>query len=326
MNVLKMASSREAGRRGLDLLRNVFAKYGIAIAFILLCIVMGILSDKFLTAENAINVLRQVSFVGILSIGMCLVLITGGIDLSVGSSLCMAGVIAALCARDGTEMPLIVALLAGIAAGIALGALNGALITVAKVPPFIATLAVYTATRGAVLLAANGRPVINLTSEFKVIGSGRLWFIPYPVLIFLAITVVGYCLLKHTRFGKYIYAIGGNELAAKVSGVNVKRNKMYVYMFCGMLSAIAGVVLASRVGTGSPIAGEGYELDAIAASVIGGTSLSGGVGSIGGTIIGVLIIGVISNGMDILNISSYYQQIVKGAIIALAVILDRKGK
>ena len=302
-----------------------FSKYGIYFALLLLVCLLAFFSPPFLRPDNIVNILRQTSINGMIAVGMTFVIITGGIDLSVGSLLALSAVIATSFAHPGAHL-LIVPVSLGLLVGFACGALNGILIAKRRLAPFIVTLAMMTAARGLALVYTGGRPVINLTDAYNEIGGGNFAGIPFPVIIFMVVVGSGVFLLHYTRFGRYVFAVGGNELAAKVSGIKTDWILIEVYALTGALAGIAGVVLSARVMSGSPAMGEGYELDAIAAVVIGGTSLSGGVGSIAGTIVGALIIGVMNNGLDMLNVSSYWQQIVKGVIIVLAVLLDRKAK
>ncbi len=305
------------------ILKKYLSQYGLYFAFALLVIVMAVLSPAFLKPTNIINILRQTSINGIIAIGMTLVILTGGIDLSVGSILALSAVIATSYAHPG-EHNLIIPLSIGLFVGLACGFINGFIIAWNKIAPFIVTLAMMTITRGLALVYTNGRPVIELSDIYNKIGSGYIIGIPIPVIIFILIVLAGFFLLKYTKFGRHIYATGGNEMAAKISGVNTKRVIIWVYSLTGLLSGLAGIVLSARVMSASPATGQGYELDAIAAVVIGGTKLTGGVGSIAGTIIGALIIGVMNNGLDLLNISSYWQLFVKGVIILVAVIIDKK--
>jgi inositol transport system permease protein len=297
------------------------AQLSLAIALAILMAVLSIARPAFLSPANLINLLRQISINGILAVGVTYVLLTGGVDLSLGSVVALTGVVAAHLAHPA-ELPAL-AVLAGILAGGVCGAVNGFVITRGRVAPFIATLGMMTAARGLALLASGGRPVSNLAEGFTRIGSGDVASIPVPVLVLFAVALVSRVVLRNMRLGRRIYAVGGNEHAARASGVNVRAIKMWAYTICGALAGLAGVVLAARITTGQPNAGIGYELDAIAAVVIGGTSLNGGVGGVGGTILGALLMGVINNGLDLLNVSSYYQQVVKGAIIVGAVWLDR---
>lgn len=308
----------------MNLAKNYLSKYGILIALLVICIILSIATPYFFTAQNLIIVLRQVSINGILAIGVTFVIIAGGIDLSLGSVVALTGVIAASFAHPGMY-PVIVPVMLALLSGALIGAINGLTITLGKVAPFIVTLGMMTIARGLALVLSNGRPVTNLSPSFNFIGGGDVLYIPVPILMFVLVILISSVILKYTRIGRYIYAVGGNENAAKASGIRVGRVKLFAYIMCSGLAALAGIVLASRITTGQPNAGIAYELDAIAAVVIGGTSLLGGRGSIAGTVIGVLIIGVINNGLDLLNVSSYYQQIIKGIIIVGAVLLDRKN-
>ncbi len=301
------------------------SRYGTLLAFILLVIIITLLTPQFLRLANIINILRQTSVNGIIAVGMTFVIITGGIDLSVGSLLALASVMACSFAHPG-DFPLILPLGIGLLAGLAGGFINGFIISRKTIAPFIVTLGMMTIARGVALVYTNGRPVINLSDPFNNIGGGYVMGIPIPIIIFGIIALLGGLVLKYTRLGRYTYAIGGNEESARISGINTRSVIMIVYAITGLLAGLAGVVLSSRVMSGSPAIGLGYELDAIAAVVIGGTSLSGGVGSIKGTVLGVLIIGVMNNGLDLLNVSSYWQQIAKGTIIIVAVLLDLKKK
>ncbi len=313
MNIAKLKSSS-----------GYLSKYGIFIAFICICIVLSFATPYFFTAQNILIVLRQVSINGILAIGVTFVIIAGGIDLSLGSVVALTGVVAASFAHPGAYA-LIVPIALGLLTGVVIGGVNGLSITMGKVAPFIVTLGMMTIARGLALVLSDGRPVTNLSAGFNFIGGGDVLRVPVPILLFILVIVVSAVILNYTRIGRYVYAVGGNENAARASGIRVNRVKLFAYMMCSGLAALAGIVLASRITTGQPNAGIAYELDAIAAVVIGGTSLLGGRGSIAGTVIGVLIIGVINNGLDLLNVTSYYQQIIKGVIIVGAVLLDRKN-
>lgn len=303
-----------------------FSKYGIYFAFVLLAGTLAAWKPAFRTLGNIENILQQISVNGILAIGMTLVIITAGIDLSVGSVLALSAVVAtSFAAMDDLGNPqhlLIVPLTLGVLTGFACGAVNGILIAKRRLAPFIVTLGMMTVARGLALVYTGGRPEINLSAAYDKIGDG----LAGPAIIVCVAVLAGVFILHFTRFGRYVYAVGGNELAAKVSGINTDRILIGVYAFAGALAGVAGIVESSRVMSGAPSAGEGYELNAIAAVVIGGTSLSGGIGSMAGTIVGVLIIGVMNNGLDLLQVSSYWQLVVKGAIIVCAVMLDRKSK
>lgn len=303
--------------------RSWSGQLGIVFALLATCVVLTLLRPHFIGVANLTNVVRQISINGILAVGVTLVLLTGGVDLSLGSVAALSGVAAAHLAHPGAY-PVAVPLLAGLATGTACGAVNGILVARCRVPPFIATLGMMTAARGMALVLSNGRPVSNM-SEAMTRLAGDVWVVPAPALILAAVAALAWWALRNTRQGRYIFAVGGNEQAARAAGLPVRGVKVLAYTLCGTLAGLAGVVLAARITTGQPNAGLGYELDAIAAVVIGGTSLSGGVGSIGGTLLGVLLMGVIGNGLDLLNVSSYYQQIVKGAIIVGAVWFDRRA-
>lgn len=298
------------------------AQIGLAIALAVLMAGLAAARPNFLTLQNLVNVLRQISINGILAVGVTFVLLTGGVDLSLGSLVALTGVIAARFAHPG-EFTVLAPVCLGILAGAGCGVVNGLIVTRGRVAPFIVTLGMMTAARGLALLASGGRPVSNLSAAFLRIGGGDIAAIPIPILIFFGVALASYSFLRNLRAGRHLYAVGGNENAARASGIKVGRVKMMAYTLCGGLAGLAGVVLASRITTGQPNAGLGYELDAIAAVVIGGTSLNGGVGGVGGTVLGALLIGVLNNGLDLLNVSSYYQQVVKGVIIVGAVWLDR---
>ncbi len=334
--VLGKSVSRES-------LNAFIRKYAIVLIFIVMFVGMTFLTDAFLHPRNLFNVVRQISVVGLIAIGVTMVIITTGIDLSSGSVLALAAVFAASLAQQpgwhdakypGLVVPVIVPIVAALAIGVLCGAINGGLIARFKIPPFIATLGMMTVARGFALIYSN-RPVSGLTDTYNFIGQGEIFKvisipgqpllgIPIPVIILAAVAIAAHIMLNNTRFGRHIYAVGGNEQAALISGLNVGRIKIGVYTIAGLLAGLAGLVLSSRVGSGQPGLGVGYELDAIAAAVIGGTSLSGGVGTIWGTIIGALIIGVLNNGLDLLNVSAYWQTIVKGSIIVVAVIIDER--
>lgn len=300
---------------------------GILLVFLLLLAVLMILSpNAFARPANFINILKQASINGILAMGMMFVIVSGGIDLSVGSIVALAGVIAASLAHPG-EYPLIVPILASAFIGTVIGFLNGAGVAYGNIPPFIVTLGSMTIVRGLALIASGGQPVFNVTDAFEALAGGFvLGKIPHLVVYFVVITLISAFILTKTIFGRRVYAVGGNEVAAKVSGINVNYIKLAVYSISGFLAGIAGLLLASRTVSGNPTAGQAYELDAIAAVVIGGVSMSGGSGKWFGTVIGALLIAVIGNGLDILNVSSHFQYLVKGSIIIAAVLLDVKGK
>lgn len=303
-----------------------FSQYGIYFAFVILCILFAVSNPVFLSAGNIMNIIRQISFNAILAMGITMVIITGGIDLSVGSVLAVAAVVSASFIKVSAPiLPVPVAVLIGLLIGAACGAFNGLFVTKGKLPPFIVTMVSMTIARGAAQLFTKGRPVSGLEDSFTFLGSGFLLGIPVPIYLLLIVVAITYFVLNKTRIGRYIYAVGGNEAAAEASGIKVHRVKMFAYMFSGILAAFVGLILTARLNSASPVVGVGYELDAIAASVIGGTSMEGGRGKVIGVLIGALIIGTISNGLDILNVSSYWQQIVKGLIILVAVLIDRRA-
>jgi inositol transport system permease protein len=297
-------------------------RFGLIIALVLAVAVLTMLHPHFLSPANLLNVIRQISITGMLAVGVTFVLLTAGVDLSLGSVVALAGVLAAHFSHPG-DHPVMVPVSVGILAGVCCGAINGTVVTLGRVAPFIATLGMMTVARGLALVASDGRPVSNMSPAMKSLA-GDIGVIPIPAVILAVVAFGAWWVLTYTRIGRHIYAVGGNEQAARAAGIHVGRVKMFAYTACGALTGLAGVVLASRITTGQPNAGVAYELDAIAAVVIGGTSLSGGIGTIGGTLLGALLMGVIGNGLDLLNVSAYYQQIVKGLIIVGAVWLDRK--
>ena len=303
-------------------MRDILRRFGILFAFILLMVVLAFLSDSFLTVNNLLNIARQVSINAIIAAGMTFVILTFGIDLSVGSVLAFSGaIIAGLLSRGH---PLVVGIGAGLLVGGLIGLVNGLIITKGGVQPFIATLGMLTIARGATLVYTDGRPITGLPDVFVWLGAGEIARIPVPVVIMAVVFAASYIVLTQTVLGRYIYAIGGNEEAARLSGVNVTFYKTAAYTIAGVLSALSGVILTARLNSAQPTAGMGYELDAIAAVVLGGTTLAGGEGGIGGTLLGAFIIGVLNNGLNLLNVSSFYQQVVKGVVILLAVLLDRR--
>jgi ribose transport system permease protein len=304
------------------------------IALLLLCILLSILTDKFFTAANGLNVLRQVAVNICIATGMTLIVLTGGIDLSVGSVLALCSAITAGLFKNGLIFPsadlfvgftILGAVLAGVIVGSLLGFFNGFAITLFKVPPFVATLAMLTIARGFTMLYTGGHPISNLGESFATIGTGSFIGIPVPVWIAAVVVLIAVFITQKTRLGRYIYAIGGNETAARLSGIRISKVKMIVYGIGGALAAVGGVIVASRLDSAQPNAGVSYELDAIAAVVIGGTSLNGGKGSVWGTVIGAIIIGVLNNGLVLMNVSPFWQQVVKGGVILLAVIIDKLG-
>jgi ribose transport system permease protein len=285
-----------------------------------LCLLLWILTPHFLTVSNLLNVLEQTAINAVIAAGMTFVIVSGGIDLSVGSLVALSGVVLGTLLHDGLPMP--VAIAAALGVGFLFGVLNGLAITWGRLPPFIATLGMMSVARGCALLFTDGRPVSGFDAGFRKLATARIAGIPAPVLVAIGVYLVAWFVLSKTRFGRYVYAIGGNEEATRLSGVNVRLHKMCVYGVSGLASAVAAVLLTSRLNSAQPIAGIMYELDAIAATVIGGTSLMGGEGGLGGTIIGALIMGVLRNGLNLLGVSSFVQQIVIGLVIVFAVLID----
>jgi ribose transport system permease protein len=308
------------------------AKFQSLLALAVVVVAMSIVSDRFLTFDNGLNVLRQISINLCLSIGMTMIILSGGIDLSVGSVLALSGAVAAGLLKNGITAPgwsvmleftILGAIVAGILVGMAAGWINGLVITRFRVPPFVATLGMLIIARGLTQLWTGNFPITNLGEKFRFMGTGYLWHVPMPVWISAALVLVFVVVTRRTRFGRYLYAIGGNERAATLSGLNIARIKRTVYMIGGGLAGAAGLLLTARLDAADPKAGFGYELDSIAAVVIGGTSLAGGRGSILGTVLGCLLIGVMNNGLVLLGMSPDWQLVVKGIVIIVAVAVDR---
>ncbi len=305
-----------------------FLKNKPLIVLIATSVAIALLNPRFLSWSNILTVLRQTSINAVIATGMTFAILIGGIDLSVGSVLGLCGAIAATMVSSGTNV--VLAVFTVLVLGTAIGYLNGTLITTGGLQPFIATLGTVTLLRGAILVFTQGRPIStgNTPSSeyFSEIGTGFLGPIPVPVYIMILVFIVAYYILNHTRIGRYIYATGSNEEATMYSGIKTARVKRFVYAVSGMMAALAGILLTARLGSAQPTAGAGYELDAIAAVVLGGTSMAGGIGTIGGTAIGALIIGVLNNALNLMKVSSYYQDVAKGIVILIAVLLDRKQK
>lgn len=304
------------------------------IALFILCLLLALTSDRFFTAANGLNVLRQISVNVCIATGMTLVILAGGIDLSVGSVLACCGALSAGLLTRGLSFPgldlfvgftLVGAMFAAILAGSIFGLFNGWMVTRFRVPPFVATLAMLTIARGLTMLYTEGHPISQLGTGFAQLGTGSWIGIPVSVWMAVLVVLAAHVLTKMTRTGRYLYAIGGNEEAARLSGINIAGVKTKVYAIAGGLAALGGLIVTARLDSAQPNAGTGYELDAIAAVVIGGTSLSGGRGSVAGTVMGAVIIGVLNNGLVLLNVSPFWQQVVKGSVILLAVIVDRMG-
>lgn len=301
-------------------------KLGPFIGLVVICVGLAFMSPDFLTVGNMMDVMRQVSINAVIAFGMTQVILLGGIDLSVGSILAVSSVLGAITMKAGYNA--VLATLIAILAGAILGWINGIVIAPGKVAPFIATLATMTLLRGVALVLSKGSPITGFSSDFfSLLGGGYLLrLIPIPVVCMLVMFAGFWFVLKKTVFGRHVYATGGNAEAARLSGVKTDRVQIIVYTVSGVMAAIAGVILTSRLNSAQPNAGVGYELDAIAAVVLGGTSLSGGRGWIFGTLVGALLIGVLNNGLNLLGVSAFYQQVIKGGVILLAVLLDRSDK
>ncbi|MCJ7687929.1 MAG: ribose ABC transporter permease [Clostridiaceae bacterium] len=305
-------------------LKSLVLKYKSLIGLLILCIGISIITPRFFSLGNITNVLTQVSVNAIIAIGMTFVILTGGIDLSVGSILAVSAAVAASIMKSTGNIYL--SIIAALAIGSVIGLINGVLISKGKIQAFIVTLATMTIFRGVTYVFTNGTPISGLGQKFSGIGNKAILGLPIPVVIMVVVFGIAFYILSQTRYGRYLYALGGNEDSARLSGINTDKVKTLVYVIGGATAALSGIIVASRIGSASPNAGVGFELDAIAAVVVGGTSLSGGEGSVGGTIIGALIIGVLSNGLNLVNVSPFYQAIVKGLVILLAVMIKRKEK
>ena len=327
-----LESEKESAKRESRVLKFM-STYSILLILAGLVVLVAILSGGVsLRINNLLNVLRQISVIGIIALGVTMCIITAGIDLSSGAVVAMVSVVVASLLQSpdamdrlfkgGHPWPVWVAVLIGLAVGTFLGFMNGAMITRLQIPPFIATLGMMTFARGWAFIYSEGRPRGSLVDSFQIIGQGAILGVPNPAIILLLCVAVTYVILQHTLWGRYTYALGSNLQAAVVSGIKIERYLILVYTFAGFLAAVAAIVLTARIGSGQPGLGLGYELDAIAASVIGGTSLAGGLGSAGGTLVGALIIGVMKNGLDILNVSADFQQVARAVIIVVAVTID----
>ena len=310
-------------------IRELVQEYGALIALILLVVIISAVSPEFRTVNNFLSLIRQSSINGFIAFGMTMVILTGGIDLSVGSTLALN---AALCAGMITKLgvPVPVAMVITLAVGLVLGAISGIMVTKGRLQPFIATLITMTVYRGLTMIYMDGRPISGLSSDdyamsriLVLFGKGSFLGIPVPVILFILAFVVFYVVLNKTTMGRKIYAVGSNDKCAKLAGISISKVKLAVYSVSGLMAALSGLVLLSRLNSAQPTLGDGYELDAIAAVALGGTSMNGGRGKVAGTLIGILIIGVINNGLNILGISSYYQDVVKGLVILVAVLSDK---
>jgi ribose/xylose/arabinose/galactoside ABC-type transport system permease subunit len=300
-------------------------RYGLILAFLLWCVALVILQPVFISSENLMNILRQISMVSIIAIGSFLVVLTGGIDLSVGAVAALSGVICAILLKS-LGLPIAVGMLGGVLMGVSIGVLNGLMVTRIRMAAFIATLITMNFAKGIAFILTNGRPVSGLPPAFIVLGRGYLWFIPIPVIIMIVIYLATAYILGKTRFGLRVYGIGGNAEAVRLAGVPVQKYLNAVYLISGAAAGFAGVILASRLNSGSPNVGETYVFDAITAIVLGGTSLAGGTGNIFGVFLGSVFMGTLSNGLNLLNVPAYYQLICKAVLLAAAVSLDIRGK
>lgn len=313
-------TKREKERRTMPLVRWIpWGRIGLPLVIVLMGVFFGAINPNFWTMTNLTNVARQVSILALISVGETFAILSAGIDLSVGSLLALVSVI---CAQTMLEYGVAAGILAGILIGAIAGLINGILIAKARIPPFIATLAMLVGARGAALTLSGGLPIAGLPKSFLIIGAGYILGIPIPAIIAAVVMALGYFILSRTAFGRNVYAVGGNEEAAMLSGINVSRIKILVYLLSGVCAGIAGVVLTSRVISGQPTLGEVQELYAIAAVVIGGSKISGGYGGVGKTVLGVLVLGLLNNGLNLIRVSSYVQLIVIGVIIVLAVYVD----
>jgi ribose/xylose/arabinose/galactoside ABC-type transport system permease subunit len=298
---------------------NAFIKrFGLLLVYLMLTVGLGLLSDRFLTPSNQINILRQATINGIVAVGMTLVILTAGIDLSVGSVLALSAVIGADLLKKGIPVP--VAVLAALGVGALAGLVNGIIITRGKIPPFIATLGMLTVARGLTLMYTGGQPFTGFPEAFREIGAGAIGPIPMPIAIAGLVFIVVSIVLRRTRYGEYIYLLGDNPVAARLAGINTEFMIVIVYVFSGLCAALAGLVLIARLDSAQPVIGMGYEFNAIAAVVVGGTSFSGGEGTLFGTLLGTLLIETLGNGLNLLNVSPLWEQVVKGLVIALALL------
>lgn len=308
-------------RNSESLFRRWTRQAGIVISLFIICLVFSIISPYFFTQRNLINVALQASINAVIAIGMTIVIITAGIDLSVGSMLALVAVITAKILTGG--MPIVAAIIIGMLVGIVCGVINGTLVAGFKLQPFLVTLGTMSLYRGVALIYTNGEPIQSgFPVLFKRVIGGNIGFMPIPILIMVFVACLAFFVLKYTKLGEYIFAIGGNEEAARLSGINVKKFKVMAYGLSGLACAVGAIIMIGRLGAAEPIAGAGYELDAIAASAVGGASLAGGKGSIVGTILGALILSMLRNGLTLLNVQAFYQQVATGAIIIIAILID----
>ena len=304
--------------------RDLVGKYGLLISFTLMCMLLMLASDRFLTPENITNVLRISAINAIIAVGMTFVILTAGIDLSVGAIAALAAVVAASVVHRGGSVA--AAWATCLLIGVLLGSANGALTILLRIPPFITTLGMMTIARGLALTFTQGRPITGLAVDFRYPGAGFLGPLPMPIVVAAVVFALGYVILTRTTLGEYVRAMGNNPVAARLAGISTNRVTVLVYAMSGLLSALAGLVLIGRLDSAAPTIGVGYEFDAIAAVVVGGTSFSGGTGGLGGTLLGVLIIGVLNNGLNLLNVSALWEQVVKGVVITVALLIYKSAR
>ncbi|WP_313257376.1 ABC transporter permease [Lacrimispora sp.] len=303
-----------------------FREYGVVIGFILLCVVISFATPAFATHKNILNLLRQSSIIGIIATGMTFVIISGSFDISVGAVAALSGAVTMKLITMGNGVPVAIAVLAALGISAVVGLINGIAVAKINVPSLIATMAMVSVVKGAMLMFTGGYPITRTIPVLDTIGNGYVAGIPIPVIIFAAAVAIAFVLLTKTRFGRYVYSVGGNEEASKLNGINVDSYKIKVFVINAVLAALAGIVLVGRMGTASPVAGDGYDMDAIASVVIGGTSVAGGSGSVLKTVIGVLLMSVINNSFNLLGVDMYFQYIFKGLIILIAVGADAFSK
>lgn len=304
--------------------KSILPRFSLVAVVLFIVVMMSFLSPVFMSSKNITNIFRQISINGIIAVGMTFVILLGDIDLSVGAVVGVASVVCGNLLEQG--MNWIVVCIIALCVAIVFGIINGTLVAYFNFQPFVATLATVTIGRGAALAYSDGRPYIISNPSFKAIGQGYIGKVPIPVIILVVVCAVGYIILNYTTFGRYFFAVGGNKNAARLSGVKTKRVEMSAFIISAICASVVGMILSARISSGQPNSGTGYELDAIAAVAIGGTSMNGGVGSLSGTILGFILIGLLSNSMNLLNINSFYQQIVKGCLIIIAVYVDMKSK
>ncbi|EEZ4380507.1 MULTISPECIES: ABC transporter permease [Escherichia] len=319
-------TSSDSNNKKIKINKELLMRLAPLFSLIILVLFFSFSSPFFFNTENIMTIALQTSVIGIMAIGVTFVIITAGIDLSLGSVVAFSGVAVGICATLGLPLP--VCIIAGVLAGGLCGYVNGLLVTKMTIPPFIATLGLMMSVRGINMVMTDGRAIYFADyPTFKTLAQGRLFdVLPYPVFYLVIVALVAAYILKKTVIGRYVYAVGSNEVAAHLSGIKVQRVKIFVYAFCGLLTGIAGVILASRLNSGQPTVGVGYELEAIAAVVIGGTSLMGGIGTIGGTIIGAFIMSVLKNGLNLMGVSQFWQMVAMGVVVVAAVYLDTLRK